>query len=232
MDKTPFLEFNLSVCDEADATNLKRFTKGSFNVDDSIGAARTLKYTAAIKRVLLENMKAPHESFVRFVLGQVRKGHKTKALLDEFRDLTRQAFQDVINERIQQRLQIASEREDAYPGPDANIDPVPEPEPEPKRRRGEVETTPEELEAFEVVKRILSGSVGLERIVLHDLPSYCNINLDGESRKNIVRLEFGVRKKYVKVRDESNRWVRHPVDSPEDIHRLAEEICARVARLL
>ena len=49
MDAKPFLEFDLSEITPADATNLKRFTRDSFNLADSIQAAENLKYTSAIK---------------------------------------------------------------------------------------------------------------------------------------------------------------------------------------
>ena len=40
--------------------------------------------------------------------------------------------------------------------------------------------------------------------------SYCNINLDGSRRRNIVRLRFNRRNKLVGVLDEANNEVRHP----------------------
>ena len=232
MDAKPFLEFDLSEITPADATNLKRFTRDSFNLADSIQAAENLKYTSAIKWVLADLMKRPHDAFVRFVLDQVHGGPKTKARVEQFRDLTWQAFREFINERIDQRLQsaLASERDEADPEPEP--EPEPEPTPEPQAPVREVETTAEELEAVEVVKTILDGTVDLERVQLHDLPGYCNINLDGSRRKNIVRLHFNRRNKLVGVLDESSREVRHPVDTPQDIHALAEDIRARVARLL
>ncbi len=68
MDVKPFLEFDLSEITEQDATNLKRFTRDSFNLHDSITAAENLKYTGAIKWVLADIMKRPHDAFVRFIL--------------------------------------------------------------------------------------------------------------------------------------------------------------------
>ena len=227
MDAKPFLEFDLSEITADDATNLKRFTRESFNLEDSIQAAENLKYTGAIKWVLADIMKRPHDAFVRFVLDQVHGGPKTKARVEKFRDLTRQAFREFINERIDQRLQsaLASERDEPEPEPE----PEPQPEPKPVRK---VETTAEELEAYEVVKTILTGTVDLGRIQLHDLPGYCNINLDGSRRRNIIRLHFNRRNKLVGVLDEANKEVRHPVDTPQDIHGLADTIRARLARLL
>lgn len=49
MDAKPFLEFDLSEITPADATNLKRFTRDSFNLEDSIQAAENLKYLSGIK---------------------------------------------------------------------------------------------------------------------------------------------------------------------------------------
>ena len=58
MDQKPFLEFDLSEITKEDAKNLKRFTKDSFDPEDSIRAAENLKYTAAIKFVLADMLNA------------------------------------------------------------------------------------------------------------------------------------------------------------------------------
>ena len=231
MDAKPFLEFDLSEITQQDATNLKRFARDSFNLADSIAAAENLKYTGAIKWVLADLMKRPHDAFVRFILDQVHEGPKTKARVEKFRDLTKHALREFINDRIDNRLKsaLASERDDSEEDPE----PQPEPEPEPKARSTrQVVTTEEELEAFEVVKHILAGIVDMERVQLHDLSGYCNINLDGSRRKNIVRLRLDRRDKQVGVLDETQREVRHPVEGPQDILGLADHIRARVARLL
>ena len=72
---------------------------------DSIQAAENLKYTSAIKWVLADLMKRPHDAFVRFVLDQVHGGLKTKVRVEQFRGLTRQAFREFISPLLGPRTQ-------------------------------------------------------------------------------------------------------------------------------
>ena len=116
MDTKLFLEFDLSEITTEDAQNLKRFAKDSFSLEDSLRAAETLKYTAAIKWVLDDLMRRPHKDFVRFILDQVHGGHKTQALVDKFTDITKQALREFINDKISARLQTALQDEDEVRG--------------------------------------------------------------------------------------------------------------------
>ncbi len=111
MDEKPFFEFDLSTITKDDAQNLKRFTKESFDSEDSIRSAENLKYTAAIKWVLTDTLKRPNPDFVRFIVDQVHGGPKTKVRIEKFTNLTKHAFQEFIDDRINDRLQSALERE-------------------------------------------------------------------------------------------------------------------------
>jgi hypothetical protein len=51
-------------------------------------------------------------------------------------------------------------------------------------------TTPDEIEAHRHVIECLAGIVPAERVQLVDRKSYCNIALDGDPRRAVVRLRF------------------------------------------
>ena len=226
MDQVPFLEFDLSEITKEDAQNLKRFTRDSFDLEDSIVAAENLKYTEAIKRVLGDMLARPTQDFVRFIMDHVHGGLKTKARVEKFRGLTKHAFREFINDRINDRLQSAleSERDD---------DDTSEPETaadEPSTKR--IATTEEELQALTIVRALLQGVVAEDRVHLQDRLRYCNVVLDGSSQKNIVRLRFNSPTKRVSIRNEENEEVTYEVESAEGIGAHAEAIRARVERLL
>lgn len=229
MDETPFLEFDLSEITKEDAENLKRFTKDSFNPEDSIKAAENLKYTAAIKRVLADQLKRPNDGFVRFILDQVHGGPKTKTRVAKFTDLTKHAFREFINDRISDRLQSALESErDEAPEPRTEEEPDATPVP----RRSEVVTTEEELAAFAIVKEILGDTVTEDRLHLQDKINYCNIVLDESPLKNVVRLYFNLQNKRIMIRDENGTPVQHPIAGVEDIRTHADALKARAKGLM
>ena len=53
-----------------------------------------------------------------------------------------------------------------------------------------VETTPDELMGYQIIKAIAAAKVEPERIFIRDNKSYCAILLDDSNRKTIVRLYF------------------------------------------
>ena len=232
MDEAPFLEFDLSEITKEDAQNLKRFTKDSFDLEDSIAAAENLKYTEAIKRVLGDMLARPTQDFVRFIMDHVHGGLKTKARVEKFTGLTKHAFREFINDRINDRLQSAleSERdEDEEPEPETSTEEASGEEPSAKPR---IVTTEQELQAHTIVKALLQGVVAEDRVILQDRQHYCNLVLDGRPHKNIVRLRFNSPTKRISIKNEYNEDVTHIVDSPEGIGAHAEAIRARVKRLL
>lgn len=232
MDTKPFMEFDLSEITTEDARNLRRFTKESFSLEDSLRAAENLKYTRAIKFLLNDLMRRPDREFVRYVIDRVHGGVKTQALVEKFTGITRQALREFINDKISARLQTALEGEDEpEAAPPTAEDPPETVEDEPKPR-SEIITTAEETRGHEIVQEILSGILDPERVVLSDQMKYCNILLDGAKTKNIVRMYFNGWNKNIRVYDEAGTLVRYPVESAEDVFRHAEPIRDRVRRML
>ena len=64
-------------------------------------AARNLKYTTEIKRILAEEFSSSSEDFVRLIVKQVYKGTATPAVRKMFSALTHQALTQFINERVE-----------------------------------------------------------------------------------------------------------------------------------
>jgi len=228
MDEKPFLEFDLSEITEDDAKNLKRFTRDSFDAEDSLRAAESLKYTAAIKWMFADMLKRPSVAFVKLVIDQVHGGIKTKPRIEKFTDLTRSAFREFINERINNRLQSALEREgNDTPDPSEPEEHQTEPAPQ-----SQIVTTNEELQGYAIVKELLAGIVDEGRIVLKDTINYCNVLLDGQPTRPIVRFRFDSKNKRIEIRDEDNRDHTYPVKGVDGIREHTEELRARLERLL
>jgi hypothetical protein len=62
-----------------------------------------------------------------------------------------------------------------------------------------IETTPEEMEGFFIVKSIVRTSVEPERIGHRDTQSYFGILLDDNNRKPVCRLHFNRSQKYLGI---------------------------------
>lgn len=95
----------------------------------------------------------------------------------------------------------------------------------------EIGTTPEELEAYQIVKAIACSEVNPQRITQRDAKSYLAILLDDNNRKPVARLHFNASgHKYLGLLDEAKKETRHPIESLDEIYMHAETIRAAVRR--
>lgn len=232
MDDKPFFEFNLLDFDETLAVELKKFSKASFHIESILATANELKYTREIKRLLLDEFARPSDEFVRFFGKQVYSGSLTQNRLLQFREVTRSAFQQLVNDRINERLKSALASEHPTPTPTKDAQPEPA-EPTEPQERSRVETTTEELEAFYVVKAILCEVVDPKRIARRDAQSYFSILLDDSNRKPICRLYFTPTRKYLGLFDEQRNErpneQRAQIEDINDIYKFADRLKATVS---
>lgn len=213
MDQKPFMEFDLLNIQEPLVAELKKLTKSAFNLDEVLTVAGELKYTKEIKRILGEQLNSPSQDFVKFFVPQVYSRKKTQQVIEQFTDITKNAFNQFINELIYERLKTVMEP------PPGEVPPEEPPLPEPR-----IVTTKEELEGFYIVKSILRQVIDPNRIYQRDTISYFGILLDDNRRKPICRLHFNTPQKYVGLFDINKREEKIPIGSPDDIYKLSEKL--------
>lgn len=235
MDSKPFFEFNMLDVREAGVEELKKFSKSAFDLNNILTTASELKYTREIKRILLEQIQEPSDEFIKFFASQVYNGRLRQGVREQFAQLTRQAFKQVINDQINERLKTAMES-DAIPAASASetvaqggalaeaetagaVGAAP----------GGVVTTSDEIEGFQIVRAILRDQISVKRIVMRDVQSYCGILLDDNNRKPICRLHFNNPQKYLSLFDGAKEE-RVALESLDDLYTYAERLRATVAR--
>jgi hypothetical protein len=226
MDAKPFFVFDLLAYRDHDLEEFKKFTKGTFDLDNILTTASELKYTSAIKRILDDELKQPSEAFVRFFTAQVYPGRVTPAVREQFAATTQRAFRQFVNERVNLRLQSALSAEThAEPG---TVDGPPQNgAAEPAADEAKVVTTTAELEAFYTVKAILHADVSARRIFMRDVQSYCGVLLDNNNRKPLCRLYFTANRKAIGLFDGEGRTeTRESISEVEDIYRFADRLRA------
>ena len=117
MDEKPFLEFDLSNIQGPLVEELQKFTKANFNTDTIISRAEELKYTREIKHLLAEEYNAPTEEFVRFCMGRVDGGSKTKKRVEQFTGFAKRAFREFVYEHSAPANTAKSNNEPIAPDP-------------------------------------------------------------------------------------------------------------------
>ena len=85
-------------------------------------------------------------------------------------------------------------------------------------------TTPEELEAFMIVKTILRQKITATRVTYRDAQSYFAILLDDNNRKTICRLYLSGAKKFFVTLDDQKKEVKNEISSLDDIFKHSETL--------
>lgn len=207
MDMEAFLEFDIENIKDNALNELLKFHKTSFDVDKIIDSASGLKYSTAIKEILMQELAEPSEEFVRFFTKQIYTGKViTKKVLDQFSEIvkkaTNQAFKDIVNDRLKSALTKEEPKVE-----------VEEPQEEIK-----VVTTEEEIEAYHIIRSIVRTKVEVNRITARDTQSYFGILLDDNNRKPICRLHLNGSKKYIGLFDQNKKEERILLNNLDEIY--------------
>jgi hypothetical protein len=224
MDNTPFFEFDILDFKERDVEELKKFAKTSFDVDTILNTASDLKYTRAIQERLNEWVINPPDEFVRLLSIDLLAGRRfTPTLKDQFTQITKRAFEQLLSERINVRLKGAMAAESPLVAEQsAPIIPLAVTEPE-------VDTSPEEIEGLHIIRSILRDVVSPRRIVMRDNQSYCAILLDDNNRKPVCRLRFNnAQKLAVGIFGQDKAEERFSLDVIDDLYNFADRLRATV----
>ena len=221
MDEKPFLEINMMELDEVLVGELKKLSKPAFNLDELMTTAGELKYTRQFKRLIQEQLENPSDEFVKFFASKVFNGVLSPNRREYFSGITKRSFNQVINDRINDRLKSAMSGSGALetaPTTEPVVAETTAAQVDSPKRDDLVHTTSEELEGFYIVKSLLRDMVDPNRIVHRDTVSYMGILLDDNNRKPLVRLHFNRAKKYLGIFDEKRNEERVPINNLNDIY--------------
>jgi hypothetical protein len=190
MDEKPFFEFRIDDIKDVQIDKLKEFSKPNFNIESIINTASELKYMGEIRTMILREISEPSDEFTRLFAKGVYPSMVTSKVLDQFRGLVKRSFGQYINDTINDRLKTALQTEQDK-GKEMETLSIPAIE------ESRVVTTPEENEAYHIVRAIVAAKVKASRIYMRDAQSYCAIILDDNNRKPLCRLHFNGKKKFV-----------------------------------
>lgn len=194
MDTSPFFTFKITELRDVHITEIAKFRKESFDVDQITSNASELKYLNALKEYLSQQFEEPSEDFVRYLVGEIYEGVKTKAAIEKFTPIIKRGIKQIVNEQVNDKLNAAlnSTKENKIV-----IEEIQEPEIEDDG----IITTHEELECFAISKVVLKDTVDIERVYYRDNRSYFNILIDDNIRKWIMRVYFDKNRNYIILND-------------------------------
>ena len=222
MDSKPFFEVDLLAVDDMAITELKKFSRQTFEIQAILANASDLKYTREIKKIFGQEINQPSEELVRFFTARVYSGRLSQSIRDQFGERTKKALLQFISDRVSDRLKSALAHEEEAKIPPPQIGEPAEPT--------QAEPTQQVRSGYYIVQAILTQIVDPRRVVMRDQKSYCSVLLDDSNRKQICRLWFNGSHKYVGIFDATKTETRMPIEDLADIYRLSEQLKETVSR--
>lgn len=222
MDLTPFLTIDITNLKDTQIPEIAKFHKDNFDIDKISSSASELKYLSILKEFLSKQAEEPSAHFVKFLVGEIYDGIKTKKAIDKFSPIIKKGFSQFINEKVNDKLSAALNTS-VVDKEEAAITDIEEQE-------QVIVTTDEELEAFITTKLILKDTVPLDRISYRDNRSYFNILLDDSIRKWILRVFTSNNKLRIELND--SKKTKYELEAIFEITNYSEEIISIVENYL
>ena len=222
MDRRPFLEVDLLQLKDTDIAELLKFAKHAFDQENILSLASEMKYVKAIKQHLAQEFTEPSDEMIRMLTARVFDGRLTAAVRDSFALYTKKALNEFLAQIISDRLRDAFTA--AEPSPNVNH------EPEELESDGSgLITTPEEWQAFYMVRSMLREEINYARLHLRKHQSYSAVLLDNNRRRTICRFYFTEKRLQVGLFHRPDRQeVRVTLDSLDDLFKHSARLLTTV----
>lgn len=219
MDVRPFAELDLFDLRSAPIEQIKQMSKSMFDLDLLLSSAERLKYLRAVKERIKEELSDPGEWLVRELIRDVVDAKRISGQqIEKLKPVVIDAIKAYINDRINERLHTALEAEQATKAEE-------EAATEAEALEEGATFTEEEREGLYIVRAICSSAIDASRLVEKDTMTYCNILIDGNNRKSILRMHFNGGTKRVEIFDETEpKFVQ--LEKISDIYQQSERIIA------
>jgi len=211
MDEKPFFKFSLEAWDDGDLRELEKFTKAAFNIEQVQETASALKYSRLAASYIAAQMQDPDDDFVRLVGRSFYDGNLTAKVVETLKPNVKRAFDDILRQRVRQRLEVALGDDDA----DAEAVPAPTA----PSRKDDIQTTEEEWRAFYIIRAIASEVTDPANVTIRDAKAYCAILFGDNNRKPICRLFLEGATKSIVFFDVEKKEERVYVDGADDLYK-------------
>jgi hypothetical protein len=219
MDQKPFLEFDITNLKDNSINEIAKFHKSSFDVNNIVSNASSLKYIREIRKQIDDELTNPSFDFVKLFANKVYSGRLTEKVMEEFKELVSKGFNQFINEKINDRLNAALNKEAQTQRAD-QIETIED--------ESKIFTSEEEMEGYRIVVAILRRKLPVNRIICRDTQSYFGILLDDNNRKPLCRLHLNGGKKYIGLFNNDKNEKREPILTVDDIYQFEKELLETV----
>jgi len=229
MDESPFLVIDILNLKDRDIKQLQKFSNESLDIDNILNMAGSKKYINGIKDIFRSEVTEPSDDMAKFFASRLTDKRLNHNVLDEFKTYTKQAFAEIVNDMVNDRINsIKSKLSEENSSDNTSEEDTTSSEDD----NNGVVTTQEEMEGFFIVKSILAETVPLSSIAARDTKSYFGVLLNDNNRKWICRLHFNsMTNKYLGIHLSDKEETKFTIENIEDIYKYKEELVNTVKRL-
>lgn len=194
MDTTPFLTIDVTDIKENQFTEIIKFHKENFDIDNIVSSA-----------------------------SEIYEGRVTQNILTTFSPIIVKGFNQFITERVNEKLSAAlntsveTKVTTDIPKVEAEAEEIVE-------VTDEIITTPAELEVYTVVKMLARDVVSPERVFYRDNRSYFNVLVDDNIKKWVLRYRSNSKKSTIEIRDKGIFPVSTPLEVANYANEILEVI--------
>lgn len=187
MDDEPFFIFNILSHDQKQIENLKFFHRDNFDALVIKRQAEEMVYLNGMTQLVDSLLRSPSDEFIRFLVSQLGnigpryaiEGRITSSVIEKFRPIVKKSIQGSLVELMTQSIskEMGQSSEISSTQPIEEADDIQD-ESEQASEDVKIETTAEELEAFEKIKSIAAQSKNYTLEVKYkDVVSYFGVNV-------------------------------------------------------
>lgn len=218
MDDDPFFCFNILTYDQKQVENLKFFHRDNFDAFVIKRHAEEMVYLSGMTQLMDSLLRSPSDEFIRFLISQLSnigsryavESKITSKIVEKFRPIVKKSIQGSLVELMTQSISKEMGQSNEVSSATQLIEEIEEIQDdlEQSSKDQKVETTAEELEAFEKIKAIVARSTTCNlEIKYKDVVSYFAVNI-GKVTWWFLRLYLSPKKKSFVTRlpiDEVNK---------------------------
>lgn len=198
MDKEPFFSFDILKYDLKDIENLKFFHRDNFDATAIGQHAEEMVYIKSMTKLVGDLLRSPSKEFMHFLLSQLElKGIITNRKIKKFEPIIKKSIQNSLVELMTRSInqEIAQPMETNGDVILDEVKEIQEKESELTIEDPKVETTAEELEAFEKSKAIAATSkIYHLEVSYKDVVAYFGLHV-GNAHWWFIRLYLSPKKK-------------------------------------
>lgn len=222
MDDTPFLYFDITNIKDQQIKELSKFHKSGFDISAILTTASELKYSNAVKDILIDELTNPSQEFIKYFVKKVYSGPATEKVMLQFTEIVKRTFDNTFNDIVNDRLMKAINQTKVETIESSNEKTIIDLD------ENKIVTTEEELNGFYIVKSILRANISADRIFYRDFQNYFNILLDDTIRKPICRLWFNGEKKFISIFDQDKKERKIEISGLDDLYSYQQELLATI----